>query len=77
MFSGSEMKYFVKYFSFIIGDLVPTDNPVWELYLSLQQILNILEENDIVPVDSVLLATSIDEHHSIYIKYFGNLKLDC
>lgn len=41
-FSAAEVIRFTKYFGLIIGDLVPLDDPHWELYLTLRAIIDIL-----------------------------------
>lgn len=40
--SGSEMINFVYIFSMLVGDLVPHEDPVWDFYLSIRQIVDII-----------------------------------
>src|SRR5699024_1497454 len=40
--SASEMLFLTRYFSVIIGDLIPEGNNVWKLYLCLKKLVNIL-----------------------------------
>ena len=72
--SASEMGNLVKYFSLIVGDLVPYDNEVWGYYLVLQQIVEILLKKQITRDTIDYLDKLINEHHSLYISLFGSLK---
>lgn len=69
--SASEMLFFVRHFGLMIGDLVPEIEEVWQLYIRLIQILDIV----IAPfVDTNLtkyLVTLIAEHHELYCKLFS------
>lgn len=70
--SASETICFVRNFSLLIGDFVPKDNDVWEFYISLRQILDIVT-SDYIQLDSCqLLTTLISEHNSMYISLFGD-----
>lgn len=48
------MLCFTIYFSEMVGDYVPEDDPVWELYLVLREILD------------VLLSPSFDRGTNVY-----------
>lgn len=74
VFSASEMNSFVKNLSLIIGDLIPLGNPLWELYLTLLEIIEIVTSKQITLECVELLRTVISEHHSLYIEHFGRLK---
>lgn len=39
--SASEMHYLVVNLGLFVGDLIPTNNMIWKLYLMLRKILNI------------------------------------
>ena len=71
--SASEMANLVKYFSLIVGDLVPYDNEAWGYYLVLQQILEILLKKQITRDTIDYLDKLINEHHSLYISLSGEL----
>ncbi|XP_031328618.1 uncharacterized protein LOC116159711 isoform X1 [Photinus pyralis] len=73
-FSASEMSSFTKHFSLIIGDCIPKNNHLWEMYLVLLEIIEIVTSKVISANDSELLRTLIAEHHEIYIEFFGPLK---
>ena len=75
--SASEMCNLVIYFSLIIGDLVPIDTPVWEYYLTLQLILDILLAKSITHQTISYLESLITIHHSLYLEHFGLLKPKC
>ena len=72
--SASEMSNMMKYFSLIVGDLVPHDNEIWGYYLLLQQILEILLKKYINRDAIVYLDKLINEHHSMWIEMFEPLK---
>lgn len=62
-YSASEMACLVRHFSLIIGDLVPIANKVWDLYLILCQIVNIVSMSDMQKDCVNLLKTLIEEHN--------------
>lgn len=72
--SASEMCSFAKNFSLLIGDLIPENDTVWELYLTLIQIIDIITCRVVHPGYVNLLSTLISEHHTLYIELFGELK---
>lgn len=58
----------------LIGELIPYDNQVWDLYLSLLELIDITTSKLVTPADLDLLRTIIAEHHSLYMQLFGKLK---
>lgn len=73
--SASEMLCFTRYLGLIIGDLIPEDSDLWELYKILKKILDIILCKSVRLSDSVLLKTLISEHHQLYLRLFrSNLK---
>lgn len=73
--SASEMLHFVRYFALVIGDLIPFEDPIWELYLSLREILDIILANFTTASLIDLLETLVSEHHNLYMTLFkGKLK---
>lgn len=72
--SAAEMLNFVQNFSLIIGDLIPEGNEVWDLYLTFLDIIEIINSKVVLPEHSDLLKVLIEEHHTLYIQLFGNLK---
>ncbi|KAK9736409.1 hypothetical protein QE152_g12506 [Popillia japonica] len=45
MFSASEMKSFIRVFGVLIGEFIPVNDLVWDLYKLLRQICEIVEQN--------------------------------
>jgi len=67
--SASEMLTLIRYFGLLIGDLVPRNNPIWWLYISLRHIVDIVLSTSIQKDCCVLLKTLVSEHNNLYIKY--------
>jgi len=70
--SGSEMLTFVRLFALLVGDVVPEGDPVWELYLLLRRILDIILAPSLHPNISEILEETIALHHETYLKVFPN-----
>ncbi|KAJ1526548.1 hypothetical protein ONE63_008135 [Megalurothrips usitatus] len=59
----------------MIGDLVPEDDPVWELYILLREIIDILFAPEFSAGTENLLHVLVVEHHQLYMELFlCNLK---
>lgn len=76
--SSSEMKDFVLYFGFIVGDDVANhtpegDNP-WDLFVELRRIFGLIFLPKVTKGTISQLKRSIKDHHEIYLKLFGKLK---
>jgi len=69
--SVSEMLFFVRHFGLIIGDLVHEVEEVWQLYIRLIQILDIITAPFVDTSLNTYLATLIAEHHELYYKLFS------
>jgi len=65
--SSSEMLCLVRYFGLIVGELIPIKTEVWELYLSLRQIIDICCSRKIQPECSYLLNNIVAEHNRLYL----------
>lgn len=61
--------------STIIGHKVPRECREWSLYLLLRRIMYILFSKSIHKQMYQFLKTQISEHHQLYVKLFGDLKL--
>lgn len=73
--SASEMLAFVVYFGFIIGDMVPENEPSWKIFILIHKILDILLSRSITESTLDYLTILIKEHHLLYQKTFNdNLK---
>lgn len=46
IFSSSEMLCIVRYFRYLVGDLVLEEDPVWKFYLCLLEITDILTSHE-------------------------------
>ena len=69
-YSASEMLNLLIHFSLIIGDMVPLNCPVWQYYLTLRNIINLLMLKSISVSYINYLDVLITEHHSMYISLF-------
>ncbi|CAH0721225.1 unnamed protein product, partial [Brenthis ino] len=65
--SASEMLCFVRYFGLLLGDLIPSDDPLWELYLCLRKIFDIVTSTHLQRGMFDLLQCLVSEHHKLYI----------
>uniref|UniRef100_A0A2S2NZU9 Uncharacterized protein n=1 Tax=Schizaphis graminum TaxID=13262 RepID=A0A2S2NZU9_SCHGA len=72
--SASEMLCFVRYFGLIVGELVPTETEIWQLYIVLRKIIDICCARVLQPECSHLLDTLVSEHNRLYL-YFSNSSL--
>lgn len=73
--SASEMLCLTRNFVFIVGDLVEENDPVWDYYLLLLEITNVLT-SQIFTSDLIdYLKGIIEVHHNLYLNLFqGKLK---
>lgn len=69
--SASEMLCLVRNLVYMVGDLIPTHNLIWENYLQLREITNILMAQVISQDMLAYLRTLIEEHHSSYLTLYG------
>lgn len=68
--SASEMLALTIYFCILIGDLVPSSEPVWDFYILLHKILNIFLSKTISNSSISYLKIRIQEHHQSYCNLF-------
>uniref|UniRef100_A0A8D8Z1A7 C2H2-type domain-containing protein n=3 Tax=Cacopsylla melanoneura TaxID=428564 RepID=A0A8D8Z1A7_9HEMI len=59
--SASEMLTLVRYFALIIGDHVPTDDDVWEVFLQLRKVLNLVLTHTVFRDNIPYLENAISE----------------
>lgn len=69
--SAAEMLCCVKYFALAIGEYVPLDDPVWQLYINLREILDIVLARSVSSEVANLLDVLITEHNNQYINLFN------
>ncbi|CAG9765739.1 unnamed protein product [Ceutorhynchus assimilis] len=73
--SAAEMLTLVRNFRFIIGDFVPEGNEIWDFYLKLLDITDLLTSQTISSGDADYLKCLITEHHEMYLSLLeDNLK---
>lgn len=70
--SASEMSCFVNILPFLIGDLVPEDDRVWNFFMNLLKIIDILLMSEIDCSTIQYLKYLITEHHEQYLEYFND-----
>jgi hypothetical protein len=70
-----EMLVFCRYFSVMIGDLIPVADEHWALYLHLRTILSLVTAKHIPLSWCDLLQYHIKEHHALFIKLFPTVTL--
>ncbi|XP_023317233.1 uncharacterized protein LOC111694208 [Trichogramma pretiosum] len=68
--SASEMSFLINYFGILVGNLVKKNDPVWEYFLLLKEIVSLVTGS--VVNDSIIerLQNAIHEHHTMFITYF-------
>lgn len=67
--SSSEMLCLVRYFSLIVGKLIPVDIEIWELYIMLRKIIDICCAKKIQPECSHLLNNIIAQHNRLFLLF--------
>lgn len=72
--SAAEMRCLTRYLILMIGDLIPTDNKNWKLYLYLRRIVGILHAPKISVNQVFLLQELIEKFNSLYIELYDHLK---
>lgn len=72
--SASELIFFVRYFGIMIGEYVPENNEYWLLYIKLREIVSIVTSPNVTHSHLLQLKIFIVEHHTLYMKLFGDLK---
>jgi len=65
-----EMFRLVSHFAFMVGDVIPQDDEVWNFYLVLRQIFDLVLAHSITLGELRLLQTLIAEHHELYVSLF-------
>lgn len=63
---------FVRTFALTVGEMVPQDDPVWQLYLILLQITEIITSTSVTVNTIALSENLITEHHDLYISLFDD-----
>jgi len=69
--SASEMVFLIEHLDILIGDLVPVNNTVWEVFLVLREIINIIMSTSFTLETTQFLETLISKHHLLYMEVFA------
>lgn len=72
--SASEMLCFFRYLGVMIGDLIPVNLPIWEVWCTLREIIDVVTAPNIHFSEHVRLKVVIEEHNNLYVQFFGRLK---
>ena len=64
------MFFLVSYFSIIVRDSIEEEDPVWQFYLILFDIINITTSSTISQDEIICLEKLIKNHNDLYIKLF-------
>lgn len=67
--SAAETLCFVRYFGLLVGDLIPDHDAIWNIYICLRKIMDIVMSTVINKSDSDLLKSLISEHNFLYLAY--------
>lgn len=70
--SASEMLILIRYFALLIGDFVPLGEPIWDLYLTMRKVIDIMLSTSLEENNCTLLETLIGEMNNMYLKYSKN-----
>ncbi|KAE8738222.1 hypothetical protein FOCC_FOCC016306 [Frankliniella occidentalis] len=68
--SGSESLCLTRYLGEMIGHLIPSEEPVWEYYLTLRDLADILYCPFFVPGAEILLRNKVREHNELFVATF-------
>lgn len=68
------MLCFSRYLGLLIGDYIPENLPLWEIWITLRQIIDIVTAPIVHDNEHKLLKVLIEEHNKLYLKFFKALK---
>ncbi|XP_052130760.1 uncharacterized protein LOC127751350 [Frankliniella occidentalis] len=69
-FSSSEMLCFIRCFGEMVGDLIPENDPVWNLFLMLRDIISIVFAPSFSRGTEELLQVLVQDHNNTYQELF-------
>ncbi|KAJ8671614.1 hypothetical protein QAD02_002873 [Eretmocerus hayati] len=72
--SGSETTTLFLILPFLIGDLIDLNSDVWQFYLVLREILDLVMAKDIEMKSTFLLDSLVEEHHKMFVTLFRRLR---
>ncbi|XP_008189915.1 uncharacterized protein LOC103311882 [Acyrthosiphon pisum] len=70
--SASEMLTFVRYFGLLVGDFVPSEEPVWGLYIAMRRVIDVILSTSLELDSCSMLQTLVAEMNDLYLKYSKN-----
>lgn len=73
-YTAAEMNEFSFNFNILIGDMVPQEDEIWHFVIVFRKVFDIVMSNSCNEDTPLLLSNLIEEHHTLYKKYFGHLK---
>lgn len=68
--SASQSLCFTKYFSLMIGDMIPKKDAVWELYTVFVKLLDILMQNSLSQDEVQSINELVEKNHKLYTGIF-------
>ncbi|KAF4531567.1 hypothetical protein B566_EDAN013571 [Ephemera danica] len=68
--SAAEMNNLVMYFGLMVGNYVPNNDEVWQLYILLRKIFEIANSRVLQKSCYDIIVGLIEEHHDLYLKIF-------
>lgn len=75
--SATEMLFFTRYLSVIIGDLVPVNHTIWPLYIALREVVDIITSPIMTKSRISVLEKKITELNKLYVEYAEHLRPKC
>lgn len=70
--SAREMLTFIMYFPLMVGDFVPVDDEVWELILTLIEIIDTILLFEISPFNINAFKYNVEKHNRMYLNLFND-----
>lgn len=67
--SASEMLTLIRYFGLLVGDFIPPEELVWELYIVMRRVIDILISTSLTIDSCSMLHTLVAEMNELYLKY--------
>lgn len=68
--SAREMWTFVSFFGLMVGDLIPEDNEVWQFYLKLVELIDLVTSTSFSEDEVNHFTIVVFEHNEMFIKLF-------
>jgi len=65
---------FSRYLGIMIGDLIPVNLPIWQVWCTLREIIDTVTALNIHFSEHIRSKVAIEEHNDLYVQFFGRLK---